>query len=580
MKLDIRLLKQALTARAALAGTILLGLLGGFFIVVQARLLSRIVTAVFLQGATLAALQGSLTAFLVVVIVRVLVVFGAEVSAGEVSIRVRENIRETLAKHLLALGPAGTGSQHSAELTGLVTDGVDALEAYFSQFLPQIVLAAGVPIIILLSVFPLDRLTGLIFILTAPLIPVFMILIGGASETATRRQWAALSRLSAYFLDTIQGLVTLKMINRSRDQAGRIEAAAERYRQATLSVLRVTFLSAFALEFIATLSTAIVAVQIGLRLLYGQMEFEQAFFILIVAPEFYLPLRQLGTRFHAAANGMAAAGKIFEFLDKKPPLIETFSPVQPALVLDRPFRITFQEVSYGYPDRPEDTLHRISFNLHSGQFVALVGPSGAGKTTLARLLLRFMDPQGGEITVNGTRLVDIAPDAWRRQIAWVPQAPYLRNGSLAANLRLAKPDASESEMAVAAKMAHLEDWIESLPDRYQTPIGERGARISGGQAQRLALARAFLKNAPLVVMDEPTAHLDPIQDALLGDTIEGLRRDRTVLMIAHRLSSVVHADAILVMENGQIIETGTHETLRNAGGLYTRLYQASGGGEL
>jgi ATP-binding cassette subfamily C protein CydD len=579
MKLDRRLLRQAQPARADLALTIALGVLAGVAIVGLARLLSRVVSQVFQEGSTLSQVQPLLTGFLALSLVWAALVWGREVTAGRLAGRVKRDLQERLAAHLLALGPAYTRGERSGELINTAVEGVEALDAYYRQYLPQLALAALVPLTILLFVFPLDWLSGLILLLTAPLIPLFMVLIGHAAEALTRRQWTSLSRMSAHFLDVLQGLTTLKLLGRSREQIRIISEISDHYRQTTMGVLRVTFLSALALEMVATLSTAVVAVQIGLRLLGGHLSFEEAFFILLLAPEFYLPLRMLGTRFHAGMAGVAAAQRIYEVLEVEPKVqIEAGTQVEAGSLLDLDLKLNLENIHYAYDDGQRPALKGLSFAVSPGQKVALVGPSGAGKSTVADLLLRFIEPDRGTITVGGRPLQDLPPQGWRQQVAWVPQSPYLFYGTIQDNIRLARPLASLDEVAWAARQAHADAFIEALPQGYGTIIGERGARLSGGEAQRIALARAFLKDAPLLILDEATANLDPAIEDLIQEAMARLWRNRTALIIAHRLRTVYRAGWILVMDDGRIVEEGTHEALSEQEGLYQRLVRAYGAG--
>jgi ATP-binding cassette subfamily C protein CydD len=571
MKVDKRLLYQARTAGLGLSLTVGLGLLTGIAVVVQARLLSRVVSDVFLQARTLRQVQPQLLAFLVVSLARALVAWGSECAANSAASRVKQQLRERLAAHLVALGPAYTAGERSGELANTAVEGIEALDAYFRQYLPQLALAAFVPLTVLFFVFPLDWVSGLILLLTAPLIPVFMVLIGNLADALTRRQWTSLSLMSAHFLDVLQGLTTLKLLGRSRDQVHTIGQISDQFRSATMGVLRVAFLSALVLEMVATISTAVVAVQIGLRLLSGHLAFEEGFYILLLAPEFYLPLRMLGTRFHAGMQGVAAAQRIFEVLQVPP--IETAraggtAPPSP------PFALAFRDVHLAYEQGQRPALDGLSFKIAPGEKVALVGPSGAGKSTVARLLLRFLEPDRGTIDVNGQPLQELSPAAWRRQVAWVPQTPYLFYGTVAANIRLGRPQATFDEVAWAASQAHADAFIDALPQGYDTLIGERGARLSGGQVQRLALARAFLKDAPLLLLDEATANLDPEIEDLVQAALNRLLRNRTALIVAHRLSTVYRADRILVMDAGQVVEEGTHKALMADDGLYRRLVGA------
>jgi thiol reductant ABC exporter CydD subunit len=517
----------------------------------------------------------SLGILLVVIIVKAFSIGGAEVSANAVAQRVKSDLRERLVNHLAILGPAFTTGERTGELATAAVEGVETLDAYFSQYLPQVVLAASIPITILLLIFPIDLLTGVVFILTAPLVPFFMILIGKSAESLTGRQYASLGRLSAHFYDVLQGLTTLKALGQARGQAKVIAEVSERYRDMTMQVLRVTFLSALALELLTTLSTAIVAVEIGLRLLYGKMEFLPAFFILIIAPDFYLPLRQLGLKYHAGMSGASAARRIFEILDTTP-ATRNASPdtdlLAPAFKPTR-FEIAFERVSYQYTGRDTPAVQDISFVISPGKLTALVGASGAGKSTLASLLLRFFEPDTGQVLVDGRSLNSIPAEEWRRQVAWVPQNPYLFHDSLSANLRFARPDANEAELVLACEQAGLMDFIAALPEGFETMTGERGARLSGGQAQRLALARAFLKDAPFLLLDEPTSSLDPGLEAELRVSVQKLVVGRTALVIAHRLSTVYQADRIMVLAGGCLVETGRHDELLARNGSYAALVQ-------
>ena len=464
--------------------------------------------------------------------------------------------------------------ERTGELAATALNGIEDLDAYFREYLPQLVLSLLIPFSILLFVFPTDVLSGLVMLLTAPLIPFFMILIGIVTGVRAKNQFAALSRLSAHFLDMLQGLTTLKLFGRSREQSRTIADISDRFRVATMDVLRIAFLSALALELISTISIAIIAVEIGLRLLYGKLSFEHAFFVLILAPEFYLPLRLLGTRFHAGMNGVAAAQRVFTVLETPVPPAPAPDTLQPVPVGD--FSITFEAVHFAYDDGARHALNGVSFTLPARHSVALVGPTGGGKSTIVQLLLRFIDPTEGYITVNGTPLAAFPADGWRDQIAWVPQRPYLFNASVADNIRLARPDAPLNDVIRAARQAHADTFVDALPQGYDTPVGERGSRLSGGQAQRIALARAFLKDAPLLILDEATSNLDPETETLLQDAIETLMRDRTVLIVAHRLSTIYRADQIVVLDSGQVIEIGRHETLLAHAGVYRDLVQAYG----
>lgn len=579
MKVNKRLLRYTGAVRLPLALVIGLGLLGGGLLVGQAYLLSRIISRVFLDGQGLPQVQTLLLTLVLLALLRAGLTWASEVAAQRVAGRVKLDLRDQLTRHLLALGPAYSRGERSGELATTAVEGIEALEAYFGQYLPQLALAALVPLTILLFVFPLDSLSGLVLLLTAPLIRVFMVLIGQQAQAMTQRQWTTLSRMSAHFLDVLQGLPTLKMLNRSRDQLDIIGRISERFSQTTLGVLRVAFLSALVLELVATLSTAVVAVEIGLRLLYGRLIFEQAFFVLILAPEFYAPLRSLSARFHTAMSGATAARRLFEILDTPAPLHPCEAsrrgcPPAPLPPCTSPPAICFNQVHYAYDGGQRPALNGVSFHLAPGQKVALVGPSGAGKSTVAQLLLRFMEPDQGSITVNGQPLADLDPALWRSRVAWVSQNPYLFHTSVADNIRLARPEATLEQVRWAAHQACAAEFIESLPQGYETLIGERGARLSGGQAQRLALARAFLQDAPCLILDEATAHLDAASEACVQAALARLLGGRTALIIAHRLNTIYQADHILVMSDGQIVESGSDTALRQRNGAYQKLVEA------
>ncbi|MGD8457267.1 MAG: thiol reductant ABC exporter subunit CydD [Anaerolineales bacterium] len=572
MNLSRRLLSLASNSRTALLITILAGTLGGLLTIAQARSLSLVVNGVFIESQTLQSTSKLLYSLLIIFAVRSLLAWISEVSAKSVAVRVKEALRKHLFSHIAALGPSYTRRQRTGELTTAAVEGIETLDAYFSQYLPQLVLSAMVPLSILIFVFPLDPLSGLILLLTAPLIPVFMILIGKAAEALTRRQYESLNRLSAHFLDSLQGLTTLKIFGRSQSHGESIREVSEKYGTATMNVLRVTFLSALVLELVGTLSTAVIAVEVGLRLLDFNLGFSEAFFLLILAPEFYIPLRMLGLRFHAGMSGTTAARKIFAIFDIKPEERDAIGETQASPI--ELSEIEFSNVSFTYPDEAVPALQNISFTIKHGQKVALVGPSGAGKSTLAGLLLRFFYPVEGEILCNGSRLHEIHVGFWRNQIAWVPQDPFIFNQSVAENIRLGRPDAEMDEITKAAKAAHLHDFIVSLPDGYETLVGEAGSRLSSGQAQRLALARAYLKDAPFLILDEPTSSQDPRTEVALEKSCRQLMEGRTVITIAHRLNTIINADRILVLQKGRLVESGNHEELIARGGAYRQLMAA------
>ncbi|GBF35716.1 transport ATP-binding protein CydD [Desulfocucumis palustris] len=568
--LDKRLFGETGPVRVFLALSVGLGLGSGLLAVLQAGCLARVVNRVFLNGNNLEDVRALLGVLLGLIIFRAGLAWIGEIAAHRAAAGIKHRLRQRLLAHLLALGPVYAGGERTGELVNVLVEGIEALDAYFARYLPQLALAALLPLAVLGFVFPLDIVSGLILLFTAPLIPLFMFLIGKWAQSLSRRQWEALSLMSAHFLDVLQGLTTLKIFGRSKEQAKTIARISGNFRDTTLGVLRVAFLSALALEFVATISTALVAVTVGLRLVYARIPFEQAFFLLLLAPEFYLPLRLLGGNYHAGLAGVSAAGRIFEILDTPPPPETKSSPPSP-VPPGPPFRITFEDVHFSYGQGERTALQGVSFGINPGEMVALVGPSGAGKTTAAHLLLRFIEPDRGRILVNGTPLGQMPQEEWRRHIALIPQKPYLFYGTIADNIRLGRPGAALEEVMEAAVQAGGHGFILDLPRGYDTQVGEGGIRLSGGQVQRLAIARAFLKDAPLLIMDEATGGLDPVSESVILESLERLARGRTALIIAHRLHTVRRAGRIVVLESGRVAETGRHQELLEMKGIYHRL---------
>jgi len=573
--MDRRLLGEARVARFAFVATVVLSLVGGLLIIWQAVLLSRIVDRAFLGGAVRNDLAGLFLMLLTAVTLRALNQAGVRVAAAGVAARIKEDLRRRIVAHLLKLGPGYTQRERSGELALATTDGVEALDSFFRDYLPTLFTSVLVPLAILLVVLPIDLLTFVVLVVTAPLIPLFMSLIGRAAGALAKSRYAQLGQMSAHFLDVMQGLTTLKLFGRSRPQLEIIAQITDRYRRGTLAVLRVAFLSAFVLELVATISVAVVAVEIGLRLLYGQLLFEQALFLLVVAPEFYIPLRQLGAKFHAGRDGAAAAERIYAILNTPLPEPGGAAPVPPFS------HIRFEDVSVSFAGGGRAALQSFSLTIGKGEHVALVGPTGSGKSTVANLLLRFVQADGGRILlVDGAESVplsDVDAEAWRAQIGWVPQRGYLFNMSAADNIRIGRPDAGDEDVVAAARAARAHGFIRHLPQGYETVLGENATRLSGGQAQRIALARTFVRGARLYIFDEATASLDSENEAAIQRNLKALTAGATVVTIAHRLQTVRDADRIIVLDGGRIAETGAHDELVRRRGAYFQLLQMPGG---
>jgi len=571
-----RLLQLLRYTGALFPVSVVFGLLAGGLVIFQALTLSHIISGVFIDGKTLSAVSGLLKIFTAIVAARALFILINDYLSNLIAVKIKTELRSQLLQKIAHLGPVYTRTQQSGELVTTALQGVEALDAYFSQYLPQLLLASILPILILLSVFPLDWVSGLVFVITAPLIPFFMALVGKTSETETKKQWKALSRLGADFLDTLQGLTTLKQLGQSKARIAHVEDVSNRYRIATMNVLRITFLSAFVLELLSTISTAVVAVEIGLRLLYGQLQFQQAFFVLLLAPEFYLPMRNLGMRYHAGMTGVTASVRIFQLLDEpEPERVEILKESSESIDLARPFTLSIHDLSFAYSNSNKDSLSGIDLEIRSGQKVALVGRSGAGKSTLLKLIMRFLEPGSGAIEINGVDIRSLAIPDWRRQIGWVSQKPALFNTSLLENIRLNDRTVSEEKIWMILEQVKLAEFARELPDKLNTPLGEWGARLSGGQAQRVALARAFLKNAPLILMDEPTEHLDPELQNDLVESINCLTENQTLISIAHHFSSIQQSDRIIVLENGKVAKSGTAEAILKDGYFNSRLFHST-----
>lgn len=540
--IDPRLLRYARGTRFFLVAVVGLGAAGAALVIAQAMLIAEVVVGAFQHGHPASELRTPLVLLGAVAIGRAMVAWLTELAAHRASAAVKSELRGRLLERAAALGPGWLSGQRTGSLVALTTRGVDALDDYFSRYLPQLGLAVVVPVAVLARIVTEDWVSAAIIVVTLPLIPVFMALIGWATRSQMDRQWRLLSRLSGHFLDVVAGLPTLKVFGRAKAQAESIRRITGEYRQATMRTLRIAFLSSFALELLATISVALVAVTIGMRLVHGDMDLYVGLVILVLAPEAYLPLRQVGAQYHAAAEGLAAAEEIFSVL-------ETPVPATGPLVAPEG-EIHFEGVTVRYPGRSGDAVSDVSFTVEPGETVALVGPSGVGKSTLLNVLLGFVAPAAGRVRIGGVDLAEADVEEWRSRVAWVPQRPHLYAGSIAENVRLARPDADDTAVRRALGDAGALEFVDALPDGVRTVLGEDGSGLSAGQRQRLALARAFLADRPVLLLDEPTASLDGATEAEVVAAVRRLAVGRTVLLVVHRPALLEVADRVVRLETG------------------------------
>jgi thiol reductant ABC exporter CydD subunit len=547
--LDPRLLRRARAVRAMLAGDVVLGVLAALLVLAQAVLIAHVAARAF-GGASLDEVTLPLALLVAVAAARGAAAWAFEAVGRRAATDVVSQLRLELVERRLRDQPAALDGAASAEVATAAVGGVDALETTFARYVPQVVLAIVVPVAVLALVASIDLVSAWVMLLTLPLVPVFMWLVGRYTEHRARERWQMLALLATHFLDVVRGLPTLRAFNRGEAQAERIAEVSDRYRRATMGTLRVAFLSGAVLELAATLGIALVAVTVGVRLVDGGLGLEAGLTVLVLAPELYLPLRNLAAQFHSSSEGLAVAERLLDLVDTPPAFGSgRASPPSP---LDVPVRL--EGVSFAYPSRAGAVLDGVELELLPGETVALVGPSGGGKSTIAALLLRLAEPTSGRVAVGPVDLTDCDTDAWRAQIAWVPQRPTLFRGTVAHNVRLGDAAAGAQRVRAAAECAGADAFIRELPDGYETVVGDGGRPLSAGQLQRIALARAFLRDAPLVILDEPTANLDPESSELVSEAVERLCEGRTVLLIAHRPGLAALADRVERLEAGRIVE--------------------------
>lgn len=525
---DRRLFKYARSTRTFLIASVFVQAVQALLIVAQALLLASVIVRAFTEAAQLTDLMPTIGALAAVIAARAVTAFIAEWLAHRTAATAMSELRMAAWKHMMSLGPAWLAGQRTGELAQLLVRGIGGLEAYYARYLPQLILAVVVPLIVGTAILTEDVLAAVIVALTVPLIPVFMILVGWVSQARVDRQWRWLAVLGNHFLDVVEGLPTLKAFNRAKHQVGQIREVGEEHRRSTMGVLRITFLSALVLELLSTLSVALIAVAIGLRLVNGSMTLMAGLSVLILAPEVYLPLRMVGQHFHAAAEGADAADRVFAVMEQEPPTTGTSALITP----DADLRL--ENISLGYDENTVVT--DLSAVIAAGEITVINGPSGAGKTTVLNALLGFLTPRTGRILIGDQDLADIDVAQWWAHIAWVPQSPQLLPTTVRENLTMGE----DLDVREVLEQTRLAAWVAALPDGLDTIIGEGGRPVSVGQARRIALSRALLRGSRVLMLDEPTAGVDPESERAIVDVLRAV--DATVIVVGHRSAINTIAD--------------------------------------
>ena len=569
MNIDKELLALTSKTKFTFFLSVLSGLLASVCTILLAYFLAKSINEIFLLKKSLSDVQNYIIIFLVFALLKAFFIWYEKYNIADVVSNIKTDLRRELNERLLDDKTGFAGDKKSGGISNTIIQGVESLDKYFSEYLPQLFFSALTPLLILFFVFPLDVISGVVFIITAPLIPLLMYLIGSSAEELNNKQWSSLSKMSGHFLDVLQGILTLKIFGRANDEIQKIKAISLDFKSATMKVLKIAFLSALVLELLSTISIAIIAVEVGLRLMYGEMKFENAFFVLILAPEFYLPLRQLGARYHAGLEGIAAFNSIKEILSLKRRKDKLVRGDKNFILSD----IKLEKINLKYSNRDSASLYNVSCVFEKGKTTAIIGESGAGKSTLLKVLMRFEKFQSGELFFDGIESSQIPDDEWYRNVAWVPQNPHLFHTSIYENIAMGNNDVTKQEIISAAQKAYIHETILKFNNGYNSIVGERGSTLSGGEKQRIAIARAFVKKSPIIIMDEPTSGIDSITEKEISKSILELFENRTVIIAAHRLNTILNADKIIVMENGMIVGEGTHNNLIKGNRFYQKLYK-------
>lgn len=535
---------------------LLMQLINAAFVIIQAFSISAVVDVVFIRHKPFIDAMAYVIVFAVNAALRCLLNFISELFIQNFSEDIKENIKEKSLKALLSSNPYKVKQQKLGEVINMLTEGMEMITPYYSQYIPQLFAAAIIPITIFITVLFVDKLSAVIMIITYPLIPIFMMLIGYKSKALNEKQWKKLSILSSHFIDMLQGISTLKVFGRSRLQEEKVYNISENYREATMQVLRVSFLSALVLELSSTISTALIAVDLGLRLVYDKISFLNAFFVLVLTPDFYLPVRNLGLRFHASLNGNVAIEKIDELIAK----VKYEEGVDGSLELEKgSFQLEVRNLSFSYEDKI--ALKNISFKLDKGEKLALVGESGSGKSTLINILLGFIKVDNGMVFINGKDINSLNRAELLGRMALVPQFPHIFNKSIEENIILGQKQAEAKALEELLRITKVDVLKKKFKEGYKALVGEGDIALSGGEVQRIALARALIKKPGLTILDEPSSALDAISEGLFDEVMTNSLKDTSTIIAAHRLNTIKKVDKIIVLHQGELVEEGSHEEL-------------------